>query len=102
MDQTSTNLETPPSPPPVQAEMPPPVWLQRVFMITYCLFCMVIGMALVTLPWAPNWFERGLVARWPALQAVLQSGFVKGAITGLGIIDIWIGVQEAIHYHDRR
>lgn len=82
--------------------MPPPIWLQRMFLITYCLFCMVIGMALVTLPWAPNWFDQGMIVRWPLLQSILQHGFVKGAISGIGIIDIWIGVQEAVNYHDQR
>lgn len=96
------NLDSPPAPPPVEQEMQPPVWMQRMFTVTYCLFCLVVGMALVTLPWAPNWFDQGMIERWPALQSVLQHGFVRGAISGLGIIDIWIGVQEAVQYHDKR
>ena len=82
--------------------MPPPVWLQRMFVVTFCLFCMVIGMALVILPWAPGWFEQGMVERWPWLQTFLHHGFTRGAISGLGIVDIWIGVQEAVQYRDHR
>jgi hypothetical protein len=26
---------------------------------------------------------------------------VRGAISGIGLVDIWLGVLEAIHYHDR-
>jgi len=82
--------------------MPPPIWLQRMFLVTFCLFCMVIGMALVTLPWTPGWFEQGSVERWPWLQRILQQGFIRGVVSGLGVIDIWIGVQEAVQYRDQR
>ncbi len=109
MNSTSTNLENtapvPPSaPPPANAheEDLPPVWLQRTFTFVYVLFCMTLGMALVTLPWTSTWFEEGVIARWPAAQEILQTGFVRGCISGLGFIDIWLGVLEAINYHDRR
>ena len=63
---------------------------------------MTLGMALVTLPWIGNWFDEGLVAQWPVLQHLLQLGFVRGAISGLGFIDIWVGVLEAVNYRDHR
>jgi hypothetical protein len=43
-----------------------------------------------------------VITRWPAAQQFLQTGFVRGCISGLGFIDIWLGVLEAINYHDRR
>ena len=71
-------------------------------MVVYVLFCMTLGLTLIALPWAPNWFDRGLIARWPWLQQIMQNGFLRGAISGLGVVDIWLGVLEAVHYHDRR
>ena len=62
---------------------------------------MVLGLWLVVLPWTSNWFPAGFVSRWPGLQGLLQSGFVRGTVTGLGLVDIWCGVLEVIHYHDR-
>jgi hypothetical protein len=112
LNSTSTNLENtaapvppstrPPAQPPAHAEELPPVWLQRTFIFVYVLFCMTLGMALVTLPWTSTWFEEGVIARWPAAQEFLQTGFVRGCISGLGFVDIWLGVLEAINYHDRR
>jgi hypothetical protein len=55
----------------------------------------------VALPWVGKWFEEGLVSHWPELQRVLQHGFVRGAVSGLGLVDIWLGVWEAVHYRDR-
>ena len=86
----------------MQEERLPPVWLQRLFAVVYVLFCMLVGMILITMPWKGGWFDSGLIARWPGVQAALQHGFVRGAISGLGLIDIWMGVMEAVNYHDRR
>jgi hypothetical protein len=117
LNSSSTNLENTAAPAQPSSNLPshagsehggsqhedlPPVWLQRIFTFVYVLFCMTLGMALVTLPWTSTWFEDGMIARWPAAQQFLQTGFVRGCISGLGFIDIWLGVLEAINYHDRR
>jgi hypothetical protein len=86
---------------PPDQEMLPPVWLQRAAMVVYVTFCILLGMYLIVLPWT-WWFEAGPVSHWPAVQRILQHGFVRGAVSGLGLIDIWLGVSEAVHYHDRR
>jgi hypothetical protein len=98
---TSTNFENSSGPPPAEQEALPPVWLQRAMVFVYVLFCLVLGMYLVLLPWY-RWFDDGVVQQWPAVQRFLQHGFVRGAVSGLGLIDIWLGVSEAVHYHDRR
>jgi len=103
---TSTNLENPPpaSPPePVTDnadEMP--VWLQRVFVVVYVLFCIDLGLVLITVPWTRFWFNDGWMAQWPNLQHLMQQGFVRGAVSGLGLLDVWLGVLEAVRYRDRR
>lgn len=106
MKVNSTNLENPPhstTPEPVPehaAEMP--VWLQRVFMVVYVLFCIELGLVLLTLPWTRFWFSDGWLAQWPAFQRLVQQGFVRGAVSGLGLVDIWLGILEAVRYRDRR
>jgi hypothetical protein len=76
--------------------------MQRLFMCVYVLFCVFLGLTLIKLPWSESWFETGLLTRWPELQQILHLGFVRGAVSGLGVIDIWLGVHEAIHYRERR
>jgi len=102
LNPDSPNLAPPAAPQPAEEYTVAPIWLQRLAVAIYVLFCMTLGMALVTLPWIGNWFEDGLVARWPALQHLLQLGFVRGAVSGLGLIDIWLGIIEAVRYQDRR
>lgn len=98
---TSTNLESTSGPPPIEGETLPPVWLQRASAAVYVLFCMVLGLYLLVLPWS-HWFAGDFSAQWPAVQHLLQSGFVRGAVSGLGLVDIWLGILEAVNYRDRR
>lgn len=106
MKLTSTNLDSPPPAPaqPTQdgaGELP--VWLQRVFVIVYVLFCIELGLVLVVLPWWPGyWFSGAWLTPWPELRRLVMSGFVRGAVSGLGLLDIWLGIMEAVRYRDRR
>lgn len=79
-----------------------PVWLQRIFVIVYVLFCLELGIVMVALPWTPLWSNNSLLVHWPALRHFLELGFVRGAISGLGFLDLWLGIYEAVHYRDRK
>jgi len=37
----------------------------------------------------------------PELRAFIANGFVRGLCSGLGVLDIWIGFWEAMHYRER-
>lgn len=102
MKPASLNLETPSAPQPVEAQAEMPVWLQRMFVIVYVLFCIELGIVVVVLPWSPWWFNNNLLAHWPQMRHFWQLGFVRGAISGIGFLDLWLGISEAVHYRDRR
>ena len=76
------------------------IWGRRLMMVVLVLFCIELGMALVVLPWLSVWTENSLLQRVPEARTLLSNYFVRGAFTGLGLIDIWIGVWEAVHYRD--
>ena len=78
-----------------------PVWVQRIFLIIYVLFCIELGLVLVALPWTRIWSDNALIAHWPTFNHFLRQGFVRGAVSGLGFVDIWLGIQEAVNYQDR-
>ena len=80
-----------------------PVWLQRVSLCVLVLFCVYLGILVMVLPWLPRiWDQNLLIQSMPRLAAVLHLGAVRGLISGLGVLDIWIGVSEAVHYRDHR
>jgi hypothetical protein len=88
---------------PARAVDPAPVWLQRISLVVLVLFCFYIGGLLAVLPWQPRyWDQNGWVMAHPALDMIVQQGWVRGIVTGIGLIDIWIGVSELLHYKDLR
>ena len=76
------------------------VWLHRLSLVIFVIFCIELGMLLAVLPWTPVWVNNGLVADSPLLKSILQGNFVRGLVTGCGLVDIWIGIWEAVHYKD--
>ena len=80
-----------------------PVWLQRLSLVVLVLFCMYLGVLVTVLPWWPRiWDHNMLIQAHPTLAAILHTGAVRGIISGLGLLDIWIGISEAVHYRDYR
>ena len=55
---------------------------------------------LVILPWTPKWTDNPLLLTSPGLRGFVSNGFVRGVASGLGILDLWLGFWEAIHYHE--
>jgi hypothetical protein len=76
------------------------LWLHRITMLLFVFVCAVVGVLLVILPWRPEWTDNHLLMSSPGLRAFVASGFVRGICSGLGVLDIWIGFWEAIHYHE--
>jgi hypothetical protein len=76
------------------------LWLHRITVLTFGLVCAVVGVLLVILPWRPEWTDNRLLMAYPGLRAFVANGFVRGICSGLGVLDIWIGFSEAIHYHE--
>ncbi len=80
-----------------------PVWLQRLSLCVLVLFCVYLGVLVMVLPWWTRiWDHNMFIQARPRLAAVLYNGAVRGMISGLGLLDIWIGISEAVHYRDYR
>jgi hypothetical protein len=78
------------------------LWLHRATVLTFGLVCAVVGVLLVILPWRPEWTDNHLLMASPGLRAFVANGFVRGICSGLGVLDIWIGFSEAIHYNEEK
>ena len=100
--ETRTALLDPPEQP---ASHPSPsaiqVWMHRISVFLFVLISAVAGVLLIILPWTPEWTDNYLLLSFPALRTVVSSGFFRGFCSGLGLLDIWIGFWEALHYHEQ-
>jgi hypothetical protein len=78
------------------------LWLHRITILMLVFVCAVVGVLLVILPWRPEWTDNPLLLAYPGLRTWVANGFFRGVCSGLGILDIWIGFWEAIHYHEEK
>ena len=76
------------------------IWLHRVLILLFVFVCAAMGVLLVILPWRPEWTDNHFLLGSPGLRSFVSNGFVRGLCSGLGLLDIWIGFWEAVHYHD--
>ncbi|HYV04644.1 MAG TPA: hypothetical protein VFB82_08670 [Blastocatellia bacterium] len=78
----------------------------KLTIVFFILICLEIGVLLVILPWvpSPSWNENYLLvlaadkAHWPWLALAMKSGYVRGAVTGLGLLNILLGVWEIVNF----
>ena len=57
-------------------------------------YCSLVGTMLLRLPWTDSWDTQPLLYYWPALRVVLLSPYLRGAISGCGLVLLWNAVLE--------
>lgn len=76
------------------------IWSHRLSLVVFVVFCIELGVVLAILPWLNIWNQNSFLVAHPGVRSMFQNNFLRGVATGLGLIDIWIGIWEAVHYHD--
>ena len=97
---THTAVLEPPVSEPTQPQSGMQLWLHRISVFLFVLISAVAGVLLVILPWTPEWTDNYLLLTYPSLRTLVSAGFFRGICSGLGLLDIWIGFWEALHYHE--
>ena len=65
--------------------------LKRLLLVAYFL---EVGLLLVLVPWSGFWDRNYFVTALPVLQDVLRNNYVRGAVSGLGIVKLLRGFDE--------
>jgi len=68
--------------------------LQDALYIVYFFF---VGIFLLCLPWLWIWENNYVLYLYPQLRPLVANYFFKGAVLGLGIVNIMIGIQDIVH-----
>jgi len=77
------------------------IWRERFKLVIFVVFCIELGIFLIAYPWTPWWTENSLLVDYPRLASILSTGVIRGMVSGLGILDIWIGIWQAIRYREK-
>lgn len=77
-----------------------PNWLQFLELSVRVVVRVYLGFFIVALPWTHFWTDNRFLLVYPHLAAILLNGAVRGIISGLGLLNVWIGIDDAIHYNE--
>ena len=58
------------------------------------VFFFEAGLVLVFLPWSSYWERNYFAQLLPPLQTFLVNDFVRGGVSGLGLVNVLAGVAE--------
>jgi hypothetical protein len=73
--------------------------------VLYIPFSMAMigtGIFLLWLPWQKIWENNYILYLYPQIRPLITNSFFKGAVLGLGINDILIGIHQIAHFKDAR
>ena len=62
------------------------------------LSSLLVGVVLVFAPWTALWDSNWLLQLWPGLRGPLLSAFTRGAVTGLGLVNVLLALADVSRY----
>ena len=95
-----------------------PFWLVRAELFLRVLLRMYIGLAIFYAPWSGQlaanfpqvlnffpwsralWDQNPLFVKFPTLSIYAANGAVRGLVSGLGLLNLWIAFHDALHHRD--
>jgi hypothetical protein len=55
-----------------------------------------VGVVLLVVPWSRFWDRNYFAESMPLVQAIVSNAFVRGAVSGLGILNLMAGLMELV------
>jgi len=79
-----------------------PRWLIRAELFLRVMLRIYIGLAVAYAPWSPLfWDQNPLFVQFPTLSIYAANGAVRGIVSGIGLLNLWIALRDAIRYRNR-
>ncbi|MDR3721085.1 MAG: hypothetical protein WB559_07345 [Candidatus Acidiferrales bacterium] len=71
--------------------------MSRIARITILLVWLVLGLALILVPWSDIWETNYFFYQYPALGLLLKNPYLRGAISGLGFMNVLLSLEGFRH-----
>jgi hypothetical protein len=62
--------------------------------LLFAAYFLEAGLVLVLAPWSVFWDRNLFAAAYPSMRPFLQNAFVRGAVSGVGVITVLAGLAE--------
>lgn len=72
-------------------------WHRRVLGFCLAIFALEVGLFLVVFPWLRTWEQSWIPLHVPSLAPLWMSSYFRGALTGFGLLDLYIAFAELMH-----
>jgi hypothetical protein len=66
------------------------------------LSSLLVGILLAFVPWTGLWDSNYLLQPYPSLRFLVLSPFARGTVTGLGLVNIVLALDEAYQHLSAR
>lgn len=78
-----------------------PHWLVRLELFLRVMLRMYIGLAVCYAPWSHMfWDQNPIFLNFPTVANIAMNGAVRGMVSGLGLLNLWVAFQDAIRHRD--
>jgi hypothetical protein len=65
--------------------------VSRLLLVTFFL---EVGFVLIVAPWSSFWDRNYFAESLPLVDAIISNNYVRGAVSGLGVINVAAGIVE--------
>ena len=80
----------------IQEPLPRPStpWYHKLAMLLFIIVCFEVGVFLLVFPWMDYWGNNSIASLAPWVRVIWESAFFRGALSGLGLVNIYISLAE--------
>ncbi len=62
--------------------------------LLFTAYFLEVGLILILVPWSPFWERNYFAETMPFLQTLVRNNFVRGAVTGIGVLNLIAGLAD--------
>ena len=70
--------------------------------LLFALYCLEAGLFFLVVPWTRVWTLNSLLHSHSTLAILAANPFVRGFISGLGVVHIMVGIRDIVRMSARR
>ncbi len=68
----------------------------KIWTMVFAIFAFEIGIFLAVFPWMEAWRLNHFPVLVPSLIELWEDPYLRGAVTGLGLINLWISLSQIL------
>ena len=82
---------------PHDSSAPPEPRPNRLWTLCFILLALEVGLFLAVFPWVDAWHLNHFRAFFPSASALWDDPYLKGAVTGLGVTNLFVALGQSVH-----